>query len=156
MIGLLFHFEDTTRNVYSGSDGSLQLWRETIKSLGCSWFGMVDLTAQAHGADYAHNDEEIDFARYTSLAAAVAANPGTQFVYLETLGALQAVGATDVTELEDFTHPAAPVIYVVGPDSGGITLEQDDARKFVHVAGVGSLWAITAATLILYSRKQQG
>lgn len=151
MIGVLFYFEDTNKNVYSGADFGFHLWRETVKSIGCNYFGMIDITRNNAGAEFANNDEEIAYERFTSLEDAIAAHPNVTFVGLETQDVLQSM-QQPIVYLKDYVHPADNVIYVVGPDSIGINTHIPGMTWVTIPALRNTLWSFAAACYTLYDR----
>lgn len=152
--GILFHLEDNNQNVYSGSNYSFNLWRETAKSLNCNWYGMIDITSNSFGLQFKNQDEEMNYQYYTSIHDAIQDKPNITFVILETEETLNK-NNVNYDILCNYKHKENS-IYIVGPDSFGI----NENISYPNVEWVAipnmktSLWSFAAAVIALYHRKE--
>lgn len=151
MKGLLFHFEDANKNVYSGADWCFDLWRITAKAFGLDFFGIIDKTVNKDGVKYCHNDADIVYKYYADLAEAEADLSNLKFIYCESLDILNDKAVLSKTDVEAFDHPSN-CVYAFGPDSSGFNIENNDPREFVYIKSVVGLWAINAASIVLSDR----
>jgi hypothetical protein len=58
--------------------------------------------------------------------------------------------------LSEFEHPTGRVVYAFGPDGQGFKPNVRDAVRIPAVRDVGSMWAVSAATVALYDRMIKG
>ena len=152
MVGVIFHFEDNDKNLFSGRPVDVDLWRESMKPLGGDTLIMIDKTKQGLGKGINWPDTETKFEYFTSLEEAEAAHAGATFIYTESPNAIPK-SVKDQTWLSDFVHPEENVIYVFLSDYSSGVPENDPRKwlKFKTVKGMGC-WAIAAMSVILYDR----
>ena len=154
MIGIAFYFEDTVVNMYSGRwDGDIQMWRTLVDAFEKVSLIMIDKTRDERGKYFRDHlsQKDLDFHRFRTLEEVEAAFPTQHFVYVESKETLQARG------VESVALPISPVwgdaIYVFGSDSPSTDLITGRENKtWVSIPSAGVLWAICAATVVLYDR----
>ena len=129
MIAVCFYFESHEANTYSGRDIDLQMWRESLKALGCTDLYVINSSG-----------ESITFNDATITLHEVADYPEGNLVFFDPKGGI---------EIKDFNHPIDP-IYVFGRDSSGLAL--DNLESAVRLPLTNETWAICAANIALYDR----
>lgn len=153
MIGLAFILEDSNKNIYSGTDDSFELWRTTAKSLGCSYFCMIDDTKNKIGKNFKNIDEEIIYEYFESLEAFFAKHHGiNSIIGLETQDVCESL-ALNYSTLQNFSHPEDNVVYIAGTDSQGFVQNHVEISHWVTIPNIKySFWSIIASSIVLHDR----
>lgn len=153
-VGLVFHFEDNSHDVFSGRQDDLDAYRYACKAFGITSMVMVDYCSG--GTNVSMQDQEISFEKYCNLAAFEAAHPNDTFVYLECAWTCLENGVTPGKLHVDFVHPDdanTTVWYILGPSQGFIPAP-NDGKTWLSVPqeGMGAMHASHVAGIVLYDR----
>jgi hypothetical protein len=144
MIGIIAHWETLEETEYLK-----HIWTETVKPLYATHLYFVDKEGNAPK----EVDLELTYKTFPTLLDAINEHPEATLIYLEAERNIP--NWIDYTYLKDFVHPAEDVIYVFGPDSGGLPLEKlEKDSKIVTIKTFHdfAIWQIVAIGITLYDR----
>jgi len=153
MVGLVFHFEDTDMDVWSGRPIDMDAWHYTSKMFGLGNMVMID---QMKGGMPYDQKAYGDFGTTTiekvkSLDEFLDKYPKQEKVWLETPWSYPS--SVTPTTLANFVHPKDNVFYVLGP-GGGFTIPENDKRTWVTIPQLttGAHHSVFIAPILLYDR----
>lgn len=151
-VGLVFHFEDNSHDVFSGRQDDLEAFRYACKAFNVIDMVMIDKCSG--GTQAAMQDQEINFEKYCNLEDFEAAHSGDTFIYLECEWTCLAHGVTPKKLHVDFVRPDdtnTTVWYILGPAQGFVP-NVNDGRTWVSIPqhGMGAMHATHIAGILFY------
>ncbi len=154
MLGIVYYFEDSSKNVLSGTFDAAELWRETGKVFGVDTVIMIDCTTSDFGQRYKFMDGDMTFHRCASLDESLNIYPESEVILVETPLKCPLADTSEPVNLKDLAHPEGDTIYVFGPDSSGITNANRGQWIYFDLdySIKGSTWSFVAAGIVLYDR----
>ncbi len=152
MKAVVFHFESSDADVWSGRQIDLDAWRYNSKMFGLDTLIMIDKVPG--GAKYQHLDEEQKFYRYESLEEFESAHPNLTKYYFESPWSFPP--SITPTVLKDLTHQNNDVAYIFGP-AIGFKIATEDKRTWVTIPqiGIAATHSIFIAPIVFYDRNQK-
>ena len=148
MIGIIAHWETLEETQYLK-----HIWIETVKPLYGTHIYFVDEEGNAPK----EIDLELTYKTFPNLLDAINEHPDATYVFLEAERNIP--DNINYTYLKDFVHPKEDVFYVLGKDSGTLSLDKidkfDNKFKVVSIKTFYNfaMWAIVITGIVLYDRK---
>lgn len=124
---------------------SIDLWRETAAWFGAS--GLLVIREKGGLPLNAHDKMDVlpalKISEFETMEEARYTFDHCEWTYFDPRGG---------TSLEEYKHPPRNCVYAFGRDSSGFKPNLIHGIRIPAVRNVGSLWSVSAATVVLYDR----
>ena len=136
-IGMLFYIGDPTETVFCDHF----VWRDLIFAFELDYYIILDYTANHDYRNYSDHYKESHVVK--SIKEAKILKPKHKTVWIKQHG----------QDIKTFKHPKNNVLYIIGKDSvAPLSIKADKEVGIYYPNEDKELWAIQAASIILYDR----
>ena len=156
MIITIVHFEDGIWDTLNDESRFVERVFQTLRDLGTDVIRVVDLRS---AGSFQHTTNLCEVEYHSTLESALTACDGdTPRVFL--CAPNEQPNGRAPTSISEFTHPEGDVVYVIGAnyepmDIDGAVREMDHTVHIPTQTKYKMLWALPAATIVMYDRLVQ-